>query len=348
MSSCCSSPSETKSRPDYLLWGSLSGIIIFAILGWGFAHTLSAYPKLTIMANTVTEMIGELWWGLLIGMVFIGILSKVPSTYVVSMLGKGGTLKGLVRACGAGVVLDLCSHGILMVAVKLYQRGASIGQVIAFLLASPWNSFSLTLILIALIGVKWTLAFIVLSMVIGLVTGYIFDTLVAWGVIVGNPNTVDIPQDFHFWAQVKTDIKNTDFNSGLFKQLAQNGIRDSRIVIRWIAFGVLMAGVVRSVMDANMFQSVFGPTVMGLMVTIGMATIIEVCSEGSTPIAADLMTRANAPGNSFAFLMAGVATDYTEIMVLKDTTNSWRLPLFVPLITLPQIVVVSLVINSLI
>ena len=30
-----------------------------------------------------------------------------------------------------------------------YERGATIGQVMAFLIASPWNSFSLTLILIA-------------------------------------------------------------------------------------------------------------------------------------------------------------------------------------------------------
>lgn len=31
------------------------------------------------------------------------------------------------------------------------------------------------------------------------------------------------------------------------------------------------------------------------------AIIFEVCSEGSTPIAVDLLTRAKAPGNSFAF-----------------------------------------------
>ena len=55
---------------------------------------------------------------------------------------------------------------------------------------------------------------------------------------------------------------------------------------------------------------------------------MEVCSEGSTPIAADLLTRAKAPGNSFAFLMTGVSTDYTEIMVLKDTTRSLKVALF--------------------
>ena len=78
-----------------------------------------------------------------------------------SILGTSKGLNGILRATAAGVLLDLCSHGILMVGAKLYERGASIGQVIAFLVASPWNSFSLTLILIALIGFWWTMGFIV-------------------------------------------------------------------------------------------------------------------------------------------------------------------------------------------
>jgi hypothetical protein len=45
--------------------------------------------------------------------------------------------------------------------------------------------------------------------------------------------------------------------------------------------------------------------------------------------------------------MAGVATDYTEIMVLKDTMRSWKIALFLPLLTLPQVVVVALVLNQL-
>ena len=56
-----------------------------------------------------------------------------------------------------------------MVGAKLYERGASIGQVMAFLIASPWNSFSLTLVLIALIGLPWTLTFIGLSMIVAVI-----------------------------------------------------------------------------------------------------------------------------------------------------------------------------------
>ena len=89
----------------------------------------------------------------------------------------------------AGVTLDLCSHGILLVGTKLYERGASLGQLMAFLVASPWSSLSLTIILIALIAWGWTLAFVALSMVIGIITGIIFDRLVSAKVLPANPNT---------------------------------------------------------------------------------------------------------------------------------------------------------------
>lgn len=83
--------------------------------------------------------------------VFVGLLDRILRDLVVSALGQGGTVKGIVRATAAGVMLDLCSHGILMVGTKLYERGASLGQLMAFLIASPWNSLSLTIILITLI-----------------------------------------------------------------------------------------------------------------------------------------------------------------------------------------------------
>ena len=71
-------------------------------------------------------------------------LKPIPINFLINAARQA---PGLLRAALAGVFLDLCSHGILAVGMKLYERGASAGQVMTFLLASPWNSFSLTLIL---------------------------------------------------------------------------------------------------------------------------------------------------------------------------------------------------------
>ena len=46
-------------------------------------------------------------------------------------------------------------------------------------------------------------------------------------------------------------------------------------------------------------------------------------------------------------MMAGAATDYTEIMALREVTKSWVQTLMLPIITVPQIVVIAVVLNKL-
>lgn len=346
-----SSCHSTKGRPDLLFWGSL--LLVGFFYGHYFYLHYASFTESTqfaawyqILTSSVFDLVNTIWWGVAIGIVLVAILSKVPREFVMSILGRKGGLNGILRATAAGVLLDLCSHGILMVGAKLYERGASIGQVMAFLIASPWNSFSLTLILIALIGLPWTLAFIGLSMFIAIITGLLFDILVKRQVLPDNPSMIDLPSDFRFWVEAKKRLAATQFTTAFFRSMLITGFSDSRMVLRWILFGVLLAGLVRAFVSPEQFGTYFGPTLAGLGLTVLVATILEVCSEGSTPIAADLLTRANAPGNSFAFLMTGVSTDYTEVMILKDTTKSWKIALFLPLLTVPQVIVIAWLMNN--
>lgn len=335
-----------KGHPDILLWGSLISVTALYFFHTIFASQASLPQWLISLSGSVYTLMNTIWWGVVIGMVMVALLAKIPREFVISILGNQGGFNGVLRATLGGLLLDLCSHGILMVGAKLYERGASAGQVIAFLVASPWNSFSLTLVLFALIGLKWTLAFIGLSLVIAAIAGLLFERFVAIGVLPANPNTVDLPEDFKFWGQAWHGLKSTRYNLDFWAGLIVSGIQDSRPVLRWIFFGVVLAGLVQTFVDTASLQTYFGPTLAGLGLTIVVATIMEVCSEGSTPIAADLLTRAGAPGNSFAFLMTGVATDYTEIMILRDTTKSWKFALFLPVVTVPQVLVIGWFLNQ--
>lgn len=334
--------SEKKQRLDYLLWGSVGLIVpayLAALFGW------AKFPALAVFSASVLELLNRMWWGILLGMIFVGILDRVPRELVMAALGRKLGLNRILRATLAGLVMDLCSHGILLVGMKLYERGATLGQTMAFLIASPWNSFSLTLILWALIGWKWTLTFVLLSLLIAVVSGLIFEKLVARKILPANPNTAAWPEDLAFWPALRSQWGQIRFSTGLVLDILRRGLKESRLVMRWVFFGVIMASLARTLIPLEHFQTYFGPSLLGLGLTLAAATVIEVCSEGSTPIAADILTRASAPGNAFAFLMTGVATDYTEIMVLKGTTRSWKVALFLPLVTVPQVMVLGWLLN---
>jgi len=341
---CCGGEPSKKSRPDLLLWSTLSLVSFAYLIDLFAANTITAWISLSSMTEAIRHLMDSMWIGLALGMFFVGVLGRVPREFVTSLLGKGDTFIGILRATFAGVFLDLCSHGILLVAMRLYQRGASLGQVMAFLIASPWNSLSLTVILIALIGWQWTVLFIVCSMVIGIISGLIFNVLVKKGALPVNPHTIEVT-NFEVWPEAKKRLSETHFSITWWSSMMWEGLKDSRMIVRWLLLGVLLAAAIRTFVPLDSFQTYFGATLAGLGMTLVIATILEICSEGSTPIAADLVTRAQAPGNGFAFLMTGVATDYTEIVSLRETTGSWKIALFLPLITVPQVVLLSWVMN---
>ncbi|MEM6822179.1 MAG: permease [Verrucomicrobiota bacterium] len=348
MSSCCSeSPQQSQSccsrahsKFDLLLWGSAAviGVTYFAHIQLGYF--LSNVSYLAEFAHGVYEMMNMMWWGFLMGMLAVGIIHQVPRDAVLKVLGRPGSVTGILRAMAAGLVLDLCNHGIVLVGMKLYERGASLGQVFAFLIASPWNSLSLTLILIALIGVPLSAIFIVASAGIAFFTGWLIDHFFVR--FKTEPESGDVRSWRSVWQETRAGFPKKTW----LIQIVKDSLQESRMILRWLLFGVVLASAIRAFLSPETFQDWFGPSLAGLGLTLIAATLIEVCSEGSTPIAADLVTRADAPGNGFTFLMAGAATDYTELMALKETTRRWGHALLLPALTVPQVLVLGYWINT--
>lgn len=347
--SCCTSNghhdngvSSTKRKIDWVLHGSLLIVITCVLLD---ALHLGG-QSLSDFARAQLELLSDMSWGIILGLLSVGLMNKIPREYFTSVMGRGDTFKDIVKASIAGVILDLCNHGILVISGKLYDRGLSIAQVIAFLVSSPWNSLSLTFVLISLIGLKWTALFTLASMLIAIITGLVYLALVKNGILPENPNTADIDDDFDIKADFKQRIKGWTFSWDWVESIIKDGWTDGRMILRWILFGAVVAAAMKAFVPTEIFTEWFGPTLAGLGLTLLVATVVEICSEGSAPIAAQIMSAGQAAGNGFTFLMAGVATDYTEILVVREFTKSWAIALSLPLITVPQIIILGMIFNA--
>ncbi len=332
-------------RTDWLLWVSLSLIVAGFFFRWLFprlegADLDSPFYQASL---TIVELMQKMAWGLVFAILFVGLLDFVPRSKFRQVIGKKDGLQGILRATLGGVLLDLCSHGILLVGMKVYERGASLGQTVAFLIASPWNSLSMTIILWSLIGLKLTIAFIVFSCVIAVISGLVFESLVRAGKLPDNPNrekdTGETSEPWFVFPEGKNWLQN-------LLHMLKSSFHESKMILRWIFFGVLLTALVKELISPESFKEFFGPDTVGVLLTLVSATVLEVCSEGSAPLASEFVTTAKAPGNAFTFLMAGVSTDYTEIMALKETTRSWKIAFFLPLVTLPQIVLIAILMNK--
>jgi len=77
-----------------------------------------------------------------VGFLLSGLIHEfVPTQWVERHLGERG-VKPLLYSVLAGTVLPICCSGSLPVAVSLHQKGARLGSVLVFLVATPATSIS--------------------------------------------------------------------------------------------------------------------------------------------------------------------------------------------------------------
>jgi hypothetical protein len=76
-----------------------------------------------------------------------------------------------------------------------------------------------------------------------------------------------------------------------------------------------------------------------------MAALIEVCSQGTAPLAFEIYRQTHAFGNAFAFLMSGVVTNVTEIALVWKNIGR-RTAFWMVALTLPQVILLGWIFNK--
>jgi uncharacterized membrane protein YraQ (UPF0718 family) len=284
---------------------------------------------------------------LVLGLFIGGVIDYyVPREYV-SLVLSGKKKRNILYAVLWGFLMTLCSHGILAIAVQLYKKGASPSSVVAFLLASPWANFPLTLMLVGFFGPVKAAYIILSAILVALVTGWIFQVLERKGMIEINPNTAEMTADFNIINDIKARTLAYRFNLQRDGMGIARGVRElAGMVLWWILLGIALASAAGAYIPSHLFQQFMGKSFGGMSVTLVFATVVETCSEGSSPLAFELYRQTGALGNAVVFLMAGVATDYTEIGLLW-TNAGRRTALWMPAICVPLILLFGALGNAL-
>lgn len=314
--------------------------LFLTLLFTGGLFCLSLFLEpLRMFQHHFLEYSGMVWFPLLLGFLIGGLIEVyVPRGYIIKLLAQKSP-QTIFRATALGFIFSGCSHGCLAIAFELYKKGASVPAVISFLLASPWANISITLLLFSFFGVK---GFLILAgaLAISLLTGVIFILLDYQNLIEKNLISEKVPEDFSFWQDIRERWGKYRFNLSNFlseelQEIFWGAWHLVQMVLWWVVLGITLASLVGAVVPSSFFQNWMGKGFSGMGMTLLMATFIEICSEGSSPLAFEIYRQTQAFGNSFVFLMAGVITDYTEIGLLWTNigkrTALWMVFIAVPL-----------------
>ncbi len=293
-----------------------------------------------------------MWIPISLGFLVGGIIDYfIPKEYIEKYLSRHN-VKTIIYAMLFGFLMTACCHGILAIAIELYKKGASTSAIVAFLLASPWANLPITILLFGFFGSK-ALIIIGSSLLISFTTGVTFLQLEKRGLVECNKcekgEDTPIHTDFSIKDDIKKRIKNYEVTTNNLSKALKGTLSGSwsltKMIMWWILIGMTFAALADAFIPSHIFITYMGPTLTGLLITLFLATIIEVCSEGSSPLAFEIYNKTGALGNSFTFLMAGVATDYTEIGLIWHNIGK-KAALWIPILTIPQILILSYIFNA--
>ena len=185
---------------------------------------------------------------------------------------------------------------------------------------------------------------------IALNTGLILQGLEHFGKIEKNPNSVTVEEGFSILKDMAGKFRNYRWTREAVTADIRGvwaGIRNlTDMILMWILIGMVLAGLISAFVPSHIFHQYLGPTLLGLFVTLGMATVIEVCSQGTAPLAFEIYRQTGAFGNAFAFLTAGVVTNFTQIALVWKNIGR-RTALWMIAVTLPQVMLLGWIFNHL-
>ncbi|MBU2639895.1 MAG: permease [Nanoarchaeota archaeon] len=322
----CEKEDKIKIGKKLKIFGSI--FILFFLLSY--------LPFFSSLNEALISYLSLMWWAILLGLFIGGLIDYfVPEEFIFKYLGKKKKIS-IIYAVLTGFLMSACSHGILAISMQLYKKGASIPAVITFLLASPWANLPVTILLFGFFGWK-ALLFIFAAMLIAVITGFVFMLLEKFNLIEKSKEI--IIKGNYKWENINNfNLKNS------LKGVTKGSVDLANMVLWWILIGFLFAALISAYVPAHIFMNYFGPTFTGLLLTLAFATIIEVCSEGSAPIAFEIFNKVGSLGNPFVFLMAGVVTDYTEIGLIWSNIGK-KTAIWLPIVTVPQVVLIGWLFN---
>jgi uncharacterized membrane protein YraQ (UPF0718 family)/copper chaperone CopZ len=251
--------------------------------------------------NGISSLFLEMSPFLMLGFLISGLLYIIISKETITNnLGKPGALS-VIKAAIFGVPMPLCSCGVIPVAASLYQRGASKGATLSFLISTPQTGVDSILITYGMLGPVFAMTRPVIALITGVIGGLFTEQI----------NSED------YTTSIKTNHKHP-------KKTLKDAIKYAFISLPQdiagpLIKGILMAGLITLLIPDNFFQD-YGITGWSAMILMAVLSIpMYICATASVPIAAGLISSGIEPGAAFVFLMAGPATNIATISVIINT-----------------------------
>lgn len=300
---------------------------------------------------------------LAIGFLLSGLIHEfIPSEWVERRLGGGG-VKPILYSTLVGTILPICCLGSLPVAVSLRQKGARLGPVLAFLVATPATSITALLVTYGLLGLNFTIfiffAVIAMGLVVGLVGNKVegkakvlvppaqqaLDPVCGMNVEVGKAAKTEYGGETYYFCCSHCQQAFEDSPEEYIGAYSRNVAHRVKHVFRYafvdmvkeigpeLLLGLALAALVAAVAPVGEFVGAHFGGGLGYLFSLGFGLIMYICSTASVPLVHAFVSQGMNIGAGMLLLLVGPITSWGTILVLRKEFGGKILAIYLAVIS---------------
>ena len=245
---------------------------------------------------------------IIISLIIAGLLHAVLKPDNMQRMLGNKKISSIVKATLSGMLLPVCSCGVIPLGLGMYYSGAYLGPALAFMVATPIVNPAAVLLAYGLLGPEIATIY--------LVSGFLLP------VIIGYFGNIFAGEELHapgMESQINAPQLESDSDVGFIRKLITGlewGFKDLGVMTgKYIIFGIVLAGIILAVMPPAYIQNYLGnPGLISIAGIAALGAVLYVCAVGHIPLVAALVASGAAPGIAVTFLMTGAATNLPELV----------------------------------
>jgi len=268
-----------------------------------------------------------------IGFFISGLVHElIPEDIVSSYLGGRG-IRPILYSTIIGTLLPVCCWGSLPIAVSFYKKGARLGPILAFLVATPATSVSALLVAYSVLGLKFAI--------------YIFFAVIIMGVFVGIIGNLLKYEPKKF---AKEECPHCKVDAGHIHTHKKTPAERLKSILRYayidlpkeigleLLIGMLLAAFVATFIPIGRLIKMYLGGWFGYIFSVVFGLVMYLCSTASPPLIDSLIKQGMNPGAGMTLLLIGPVASYGTILVLRKEFGMKILLVFLIALTLISVI----------
>lgn len=264
------------------------------------------------------------------------IQSYFPPEKTKRILTKFKGISGATISALLGTVTPFCSCSSIPIFIGFSNAGLPLGVTFSFLISSPMVDIASLLLLASFFGMKISIVYVVLGLLIAIVGGTIISKL-------------NMESEIRTYNEKTRDLydESEDFNQ---KQRLNYALDDTKIIVKnvykYVFIGVGIGALIHNWIPQNVILSILGhenPFSVLIAAVVGIPMYADIF--GTIPIAEALFMAGVPIGTILVFMMSVTALSLPSIIMLSKVVKPKLLVIFVGIVTV-GIVITGYIFNS--